>query len=282
MPELPEVETMCRGIQLVVGSRIRQVKRPKSTLQPMNIFPQVARLRKRVVGKTIVGVSRLGKKVVVELDDRDRMVFEPRMTGLALVVDPPDQNHLRLIFELSGRRTRRLLFWSQRGLSVLRLLSPRQFDEYYGPQRLGPDALDVSAELLQQRFRNSAREIKVALLDQRSLAGIGNLYASEILHRARVHPGTPCRGLRPNRWRKIHAAMGEVLDEAILHQGSTLSDGTYRNAKNESGSFQDAHRVYQRTGETCVQCGKANIVSMVQAQRSTFFCPRCQRPQSAG
>ncbi|MEE9603050.1 MAG: DNA-formamidopyrimidine glycosylase family protein, partial [Thermoguttaceae bacterium] len=160
MPELPEVETMCRGIQPVVGSRIRQVKRPKSTLQPMTIFPQVARLRKRLVGKTIVGVSRLGKKVVVELDNRDRMVFEPRMTGLVLLVDPPDENHLRLIVELSDRRTRRLLFWSQRGLSVLRLLSPRQFLEHYGPQRLGPDALDISVELLQQRFRNSARAIK--------------------------------------------------------------------------------------------------------------------------
>jgi formamidopyrimidine-DNA glycosylase len=278
MPELPEVETMCRGIQAVTGSVIRQVQRPKSKMVPMGIFPQVATLRKRVLDKKIIKVWRLGKKVVLDLDSSDRIVFEPRMTGLALLVDPPDLEHLRLVIELSGVKPPRLLFWSQRGLSLVRLLSPRNFDQYYGPTRLGPDALTVSPELLRERFCKSSRAIKVALLDQRSLAGIGNLYASEILHRARVHPAKPCNTLRPAQWKRIHASMGEVLEEAILHQGSTLSDGMYRNAKNEAGSFQDSHRVYQRAAEKCVQCGKAKIVSMVQAQRSTFFCPRCQRP----
>ena len=221
---------------------------------------------------------RLGKKVVLDLDNSDRIVFEPRMTGLTLLVDPPDVGHLRLIFELSGGAAPRLLFWSQRGLSLIRLLSPRQFDKYYGPDKLGPDALEVTPELLRERFSKSSRAIKVALLDQRSLAGIGNLYASELLHRARVHPERRCNTLRPAQWKKIHAAMVEVLNEAILHQGSTLSDGTYRNANNEAGGFQDSHRVYARAGEKCVQCGKARIVSTVQAQRSTFFCPRCQRP----
>jgi len=277
MPELPEVETMCRGVEGVVGSRIRGVQRPRSSLQPITMTPQFGRWRRRLVDRRITAVSRHGKKVVIELDSRDCIVFEPRMTGRVLLVDPPDEAHLRLVVELTGRRKRRRLFWSRRGLSVLRLLSPRQFDQLYSNNKLGPDALEISPKELQQRLCNSRRAIKVALLDQRALAGIGNLYASEILHRTRVHPATLCSDLRPAQWKRIHTVMDQVLHEAILLQGSTLSDGTYRNAENKKGGFQEAHRVYQRAGETCVQCGKARIVRVVQAQRSTFFCPRCQK-----
>jgi formamidopyrimidine-DNA glycosylase len=117
----------------------------------------------------------------------------------------------------------------------------------------------------------------VALLDQRAVAGIGNLYASEILHRARMHPERTCDSLRPAQWRNLHSAMREVLEEAIRSEGSTLSDGTYRVGRNRPGGFQVLHRVYQRAGQRCVQCGKAEIVRTVQAQRSTFFCPWCQR-----
>lgn len=282
MPELPEVETMCRCIAPVVGSRIRGLRRPRSRLQPIKISPRIGDFRRRVVGRRIVSVGRVGKRVVVELEGNDspggeRIVFEPRMSGLVLLADPPDEEHLRLIFELSGRRARQLLFWNRRGLGVVRLLSPRTFVRDYGPEKLGPDALEISLETLTQRLASSRRAIKVALLDQRVLAGIGNLYASEILHRAGVHPELPCNRVRPAVWRKVHAAIGEVLEEAIRHQGSTLRDGTYRVARNQPGSYQLCHRVYQRAGQGCLQCGKARIVRIVQAQRSTFFCPACQR-----
>ena len=114
-------------------------------------------------------------------------------------------------------------------------------------------------------------------MDQRAVLGIGNLYASEILHLAGMHPATPCQALRPSQWKRLHAAIGEVLREAIMHEGSTLRDGNYRNAQNEAGGYQDLHRVYQRAGQTCPQCGKTSIVRLIQAQRSTFFCPKCQR-----
>jgi len=282
MPELPEVETMCRCIRPAVGSRIRALKQPRSRLQPIKIAPRLSDFRRRVVGRKILSVTRLGKRVVVvldapESDQGDRIIFEPRMSGLVLLADPPSEEHVRLIFELSGKRVRQLLFWNRRGLGVVRLVSPRLLVRQLGPHILGPDALDVTPETLSERLGASRRAIKVALLDQRALAGIGNLYASEILHRAGIHPETPCNQLRPARWRKIHAAMQEVLEEAIRHQGSTLSDGTYRIARNRPGSFQVCHRVYQRAGEPCLQCGKAEIVRVVQAQRSTFFCPACQR-----
>jgi formamidopyrimidine-DNA glycosylase len=123
----------------------------------------------------------------------------------------------------------------------------------------------------------SRREIKVALLDQRALAGVGNLYASEILHLAGVHPQRQCDMLQRAQWQRIHAALVEVLELAIRYEGSTLGDGTYRNALNEAGGYQNHHRVYDRAGEPCPTCHREAIERIVQAQRSTFFCPRCQR-----
>ena len=310
MPELPEVETMRRGIVAIVGSRIQGVWAPRSRFRPITVSPPLSRLRRRVAGRAITAVGRAGKRLLVELDSGDRLVIEPRMTGRVLLAGqgivpilatgtvpifakpgtdrrlvgdcPPevDRAHLRLVIELSGGPATRLVFWDSRGLGVVRLLSAGESARELGPERLGPDALEISAEELKERLHKSRRAIKVALLDQRAVAGVGNLYASEILHRARLHPTTPCNRLRPGDWIRVHAQVQGVLRQAIELQGSTLSDGTYRTAENQPGGFQDWLRVYQRTGEPCLQCGKARIVRIVQAQRSTFFCPACQRPRS--
>jgi formamidopyrimidine-DNA glycosylase len=193
-----------------------------------------------------------------------------------LLAEPPTREHLRLRIALSDRRHPELLFWDRRGLGLVRLVTPVEFDERYGDKNLGPDAMALSWEELRGRLEASRREIKVALLDQRALAGVGNLYASEILHLARVHPARRCHRLRADEWQRIYAAMLEVLGEAIRLEGSTLGDGTYRNALNQQGGYQSHHRVYDRAGELCAGCGRATIERIVQAQRSTFFCPRCQ------
>jgi formamidopyrimidine-DNA glycosylase len=276
MPELPEVETMRRGVAPAAGAVIRDIRRGPSRLQSITITPPLATIRRRVRGRTIAEVTRIGKRVVLVLDSGDRLVMEPRMSGLVLLNDPPDRAHLRVIVELAGR-VPQLLFWDQRGLGVLRLVSPDEFTHWYGPAKLGPDALTITPAELRARLCGSRRPIKVALLDQRALAGIGNLYASEILHRVRIHPATPCNELRAGQWQRIHAAMGAVLADAIAHQGSTLRDGTYRIAHNEPGQYQLCHWVYQRAGELCLLCRRGRIVRIVQAQRSTFFCPRCQK-----
>jgi formamidopyrimidine-DNA glycosylase len=119
--------------------------------------------------------------------------------------------------------------------------------------------------------------VKVALLDQRAVAGIGNLYASEILHLARIHPEQPCTRLTPRQWAAIENAALDVLETAIRYEGSTLSDGTYRNALNKEGGYQNEHRVYDKAGHPCSRCARVVIARIVQAQRSTFYCPRCQR-----
>jgi formamidopyrimidine-DNA glycosylase len=277
MPELPEVETMRRGVLSIVGSRITGVRAGGSRKRPILIAPKLPALRRRAVDRTIVAVDRVGKRVVVRLDSGDAMIFEPRMTGLVLLAEPPTREHLRLVVELSGGKADALLFWDRRGLGLVRLVSPAEFEALYGLEKLGPDALALSSDELRARLSASRRAIKVALLDQRAVAGVGNLYASEIAHQAGVDPRAACNALTRGQWQKIHAAMRDILERAIRYEGSTLSDGTYRTAINGEGGYQNHHRVYDRAGKRCPTCERGTIERIVQAQRSTFFCPRCQK-----
>ncbi len=281
MPELPEVETMRRGVAAVTGSRIVRVERPACRKRPIAISPRIDVLNRRAEGQQIVSVDRIGKRVVLRLERGDALVIEPRMTGLVLLVGPPTTQHLRLRIQLSGGSTRELLFWDRRGLGTVRLLMAREFDAFYGPDRMGPDALVIDLKTLQSRLHRSRRAIKVALLDQRALAGIGNLYASEILHRAMIDPRRRCTGLNRGEWQRLHDAIREVLESAVQCEGSTLADGTYRNALNEAGGYQNHHRVYDRANELCLSCGEGVITRIVQAQRSTFYCRICQRRTAA-
>lgn len=267
---------MRRGLLPVIGSRIESAVRPRSRQRPILLQPRIDVFDRRVAGRQIVAVGRRGKRVLVELDDNQSIVFEPRMTGLVLLTDPPTTAHLRLRLSLSGRPHRQLLFWDRRGLGTVRLLSAdalaRSIDS-----RLGEDALTITAERLREKLRGSRRAVKVALLDQTVVAGIGNLYAAEILFVAGVDPRTRCDRLSRPQWDRIGLASLAVLEEAIRYEGSTLGDGTYRNALNQTGGYQNHHRVYGRAGATCRRCRQGTIRRIVQAQRSTFFCPHCQR-----
>lgn len=275
---------MRRGVLPVVGARIDDAVRPPCRLRPILLSPRFDLFRRRVCGRRIIDVGRRGKRVLLHLCDASVIVIEPRMTGLVLLADPPGVEHLRLRLVLgtdrgggdSGSPPPELLFWDRRGLGTVRWLSADQMEDVLGDSRLGPDALEIDLETLRGKLRPSRRAIKVALLDQRIVAGIGNLYAAEILHVAGVDPRTRCDSLSRPQWQRIHRAIGEILREAILHEGSTLSDGTYRNATNDPGGYQHHHRVYDREGDDCRRCDRATIRRIVQAQRSTFFCPACQ------
>jgi len=282
MPELPEVETMRRGVLGVIGGSIVDVQRTACSRKPITIEPGIAAFRRRAIGRTVVAVDRIGKRVVVRLDSPqgdsgDAIIFEPRMTGLVLIADPPSIDHLRCRITLAGAESSQLLYWDRRGLGSVRLLSPPQYAERFGPHQIGPDALAVSPEELHHAFGESRREIKPALLDQKRLAGVGNLYASEILHLAGVHPQKRCDRMSRAQWRSVHEQMVYVLETAIAYEGSTLSDGAYRNALNEEGGYQNHHRVYDRENAPCPRCSDGVIQRIVQVQRSTFFCARCQK-----
>ncbi|MEL7338031.1 MAG: bifunctional DNA-formamidopyrimidine glycosylase/DNA-(apurinic or apyrimidinic site) lyase [Planctomycetota bacterium] len=276
MPELPEVETMRRGVLPVVGSRIVAAERPPCARKPILFQPGIAPFRRRVKGRMITAIDRLGKRVIIRLSDAQAIVIEPRMTGLVLLSDPPGPEHLRLRLTLDGNETNRLLFWDRRGLGTVRLLTAKEL-QCKVKDRLGPDAVGVTKDQLVARLSPSRRQVKVALLDQSAVAGIGNLYAAEILFLAGVDPRTRCDKLSGPQWHRIETAIARVLTEAIEHEGSTLSDGTYRNALNNEGSYQNYHRVYDREGQPCRRCGQGQIRRIVQTQRSTFFCPVCQR-----
>lgn len=325
MPELPEVETMVRGIRpLVEGRRVVAVRGCRCRCRPIEIRPGLRQLRRRLTGRRVVCVRRRAKRVLMELDSGEVLAIEPRMTGLMLVAHPPDRRHLRLNWLLEpdarsgdlrsppredasdhrrGNNVRaplassrslaqgqrlpspltahpspatNLWFWDRRGLGTVRLYQPEEFAVALGPGRIGPDALAMTADDWLAACRRTSRPIKIALLDQKLVAGIGNLYASEILHAARIHPARPADRLGRRRIERLAAAVGAVLNEAIGYEGSTLGDGTYRNALNQNGGYQIKHRVYQKAGRLCPSCGRAVIERSVQAGRSTFFCPRCQ------
>jgi formamidopyrimidine-DNA glycosylase len=280
MPELPEVETMVRGIRpYVEGRTIRAVKRCRSRCKPISISPRFELLAKRLAGQQIDAVSRLGKRVVLHVSGGSALVIEPRMTGLMLLSDPPDRAHLRIEWQFAGSsQYSSLWFWDRRGLGTVRLFAPGELDQHWGRDVLGPDALEMTIESWRERCAKTSRAIKIVLLDQRAVAGIGNLYASEILHLSGIHPGRQADRLKPPELSRLHDAVRCVLEEAIRDEGSTLSDATYRTALNQNGRYQNKHRVYGRADETCPTCSNGAIRRIVQGQRSTFFCPDCQQP----
>ncbi|MCH2113781.1 MAG: bifunctional DNA-formamidopyrimidine glycosylase/DNA-(apurinic or apyrimidinic site) lyase [Pirellulales bacterium] len=281
MPELPEVETMRRGIAEAIGSRVVNAQWMRGSCKPIAIHPGQSAFRRRIRGATITELGRVGKRVVIWLDSKDAIVIEPRMTGLVLVVDPPTAKHLRWRLQLKGSAAGEILYWDRRGLGSIRLMSRTQFQKAFGPSQLGPDALEISAVDYQRMLGKSRREIKPALLDQRAVAGIGNLYASEILHLAGIHPQRRCQRMSRLQWESLALATHKVLKEAIRYEGSTLSDGTYRNALNNQGRYQNEHQVYNRNGLPCLRCRTSHIQRIVQSQRSTFFCAGCQRRTGA-
>ena len=279
MPELPEVETMCRGIRSIVGTTIVAVEQPPCPCRPCVIEPTVRQLHDQMAGRSVEAVERRGKRVMLRFDDESRLVIEPRMSGLVLLADPPSTEHLRLRIRFrQGVRgdEQELLVWDRRGLGTIRLLTDEQFRTTVDV-RLGEDALTINADSLREQLKHSSRAIKVALLDQSVVAGIGNLYAAEILFVAGIDPRTRCDRITRPQWARLHAGISIVLDEAITNEGSTLSDGTYRNALNDPGGYQSMHRVYDRKDKPCQRCETGKIQRIVQAQRSTFYCNTCQK-----
>ena len=281
MPELPEVETMVRGIRdAMTGRSIRELRTCPCECRPLMLSPAFDQMARRAQRQTVLAVRRVAKRVVIDLSSRESFVIEPRMTGLMLIADPPDREHLRLEWRLSGggpRQIQSVWFWDRRGLGVVRLCDAEELARRLGSDSLGQDALLLTESGWRDVCQRTARPIKVALLDQKLVAGIGNLYASEILHEAQISPLRPATKLTRDQIRRLHAATQHVLREAIKHEGSTLGDGTYRNALNQSGGYQNAHRVYARETEQCPTCGRGTVVRIVQSQRATFYCRRCQR-----
>ncbi len=290
MPELPEVETVARDLQRwVAGARItdaevrweRTIRHP----QPPSLF--VDQLR----GARIARVSRRAKTVLLHLEDGRVMTVALRMTG-ALIVSPaetPDDPYARVVFHLAdGRQLRyrdvrkfgRIGLWEGGGLRRRRpprigeLRTPYRVGDVFG--RHGPEPLSstFSVARLAERLRGRSARLKSLLLDQSFVAGVGNIYADEALWRARLHPLRGADSLTTDEVRRLHRAVRSVLRQGIANRGASFSD--YVDARGEEGGNAERLMVYRRTGEPCYRCGRP-IRRVVIGQRSTHFCPGCQR-----
>jgi formamidopyrimidine-DNA glycosylase len=279
MPELPEVETMCRGIACFQGETIQTTHFPRYTRRASPIQPRPKILASKLHGARITDIKRLGKRAVLSVtpanqEDSLFLIFEPRMTGLLLRVPPPTKTHVRLIVKFKNSK-QPLIFWDRRGLGTINLINKSTFISRLGSHAIGPDALTISGPELYVKIHHSKRHIKVALLDQKVLAGIGNIYASEILYAAKIDPRTRCNRLSKEACARIVKACSQILYHAIEQEGSSIGDETYRTADNRPGRYQHLHKVYGRNKYKCSKC-KNEIKRVIQTQRSTFFCSHCQ------
>ncbi len=266
MPELPEVETIARRFRPeLTGRRIEAFV----SRWARQASPSVAAVRAGVVGRRIESLERRAKFLVFALHDGGRMLVHLRMSGRLELADPrpttDSPRHVRAIWSLDDGR--RLLFCDARKFGRI-VYAPAGASPLDG---LGVEPLsrEFTPERLRSQLSSSRRPIKPLLLDQAVIAGIGNIYADESLHRARIHPLRAARSLERGEIRALHGAIRAVLSEAIRRNGTSF-DWIY-----PSGGMQHHLRVYGRTGETCGACG-AVIVALRVGQRGTHICPNCQ------
>lgn len=278
MPELPEVETIVQGLRpRVVGRTVSgaEVVHVDVLREPAEAFVE------RVSGRRIGAVDRRGKNVVMRLDGPVLLVnlgMTGRLVPLSPGGDPPaDATHpaVRLAFRNGGA----LLFDDTRRFGAVELLDPEEWSRR--TERLGPEPLEpgFTADALHRALSDSRSPVRSWLLDQRRIAGVGNIYANEALHRARVHPRRPARSLDIADAVRLHQALRDVLRAAIRAGGTTIRD--FRDAEGAPGRFVRELRVYGRRGEPCLGCG-APVERLVFGNRSAFYCPVCQAPEGNG
>lgn len=260
MPELPEVETVRRTLAgHVEGRRILCVE----ILSPLCADRRPEQLREALEGRRIERLHRVGKHLLFKLD-RGWLNVQLRMTG-RLLAGRVRQAHTRAVLTLDAGA---VCFDDIRQFGRLRYVeSPSEL-------KLGPDALDLPPTAFVRIIGSYRGRIKPLLLNQETIAGLGNIYADEALHEAGIHPRARATRLTDARLLRLHGAVQRILVAAIDAGGSSISD--YVDAEGRRGAYQAMHRVYGRTGEPCMLCGTA-IRRIVLNQRATHFCPRCQR-----
>ena len=275
MPELPEVETVVRGLQSVLpGTRIVTVRLGKT-----DFIDDPASLEQFVPGNRVREVRRYGKFVVIAFESSAGSARNPAllihlgMTG-QLVTCPSEAAvvpHTHAFFSLDNGRE--LRYTDIRRFGQMRFLSGET--DLADLEGLGLDPLEASEEQFVAAIKDRRARVKALLLDQRVFRGMGNIYTDESLWRARIHPARLATSLKHNELRILYRAVRAILTEAIRLRGSSISD--YVDSQGERGEFQRRHRAYQREGKKCFRCGNP-IRRMIVAGRSSYFCAKCQRP----
>lgn len=272
MPELPEVETTCRGLdRAVLGARIIQVAQNRADLRQ----PMPRNLPGKLQGRTIRAVWRRAKYIVIDLDDGQSLLLHLGMSG-RLVVGAPDQTaekHDHVVIHCNRGRT--LRFNDPRRFGMLDLCATDRLAQHPLLKGLGVEPLGkaLTAGYLATRFSGKKTPIKAALLDQRIVAGLGNIYVSEALFYAGIRPTRLAGTLHPDEIERLVPAIRKVLRAAIKAGGSSLRD--YVQTDGALGFFQDHFAVYDREGQPCpgCTCGQGAITRIVQSGRASFYCP---------
>lgn len=283
MPELPEVETVRRGLQPhLEGARLRSVRLNRPDLR----FPFPDRMTERLTGARIISLSRRAKFLVAETDRDERLVMHLGMSGRFtihessdLVQEPGDFVHARQTdpkhdhVEFETEAGTRIVFNDPRRFGYMQMFAAGEADPFAA---LGPEPLSnaFDGQYLYDRFRNRKSPVKSALLDQTVIAGLGNIYVCEALFRSGISPKRLASRISESRTIDLSDHIRTVLQDAIAAGGSSLKD--YANTEGGLGYFQHAFQVYGRDGEACVTCS-ATIRRIVQSGRSSFYCPVCQR-----
>jgi formamidopyrimidine-DNA glycosylase len=270
MPELPEVETVRRGlVPVLAGHELTTVEIRDGRLTAPADPDAVAH---DLLGAVVTGVGRRGKYLTIELGDGRTLVSHLRMTGwYHHVPELVERPHLRAVLGLDDGSW--VLYSDQRRFGTMRLIDAGGLEEYWRG-RVGPEPLDGAwtPAVLRAALRRRLAPVKALLLDQKVVAGVGNIYADEALWIARIHPLTPGAAIGAVRAGRLHDAVITVLERGIEHQGASID--TYRSVDGEPGSMQERFAVYDREGEPCLRCG-GPIRKIRVAQRGTHYCPRC-------
>jgi formamidopyrimidine-DNA glycosylase len=272
VPELPEVETVVRDLRPhLTGRRLVGVRGGKKALRT----PWRPAWGAKLVGRSVIAVRRRGKWIVVDLGPEGHVVVHLGMTGQLRVLDAaaPVEDHTHLFFRLDDGRE--LRFRDVRRFGSAAFFGARaDLDAFFASARLGPEPFDLALRTWRAALARTRRSLKAVLLDQRVVAGVGNIYADESLHRARLRPDRPAAGLSRKSVRRLHESLRDSLEVAIRNRGSSVD--TYRDAWGEIGGQQEELLVYGRAGQACFTCGRPLALVRI-AGRSTVFCRRCQR-----
>lgn len=291
MPELPEVETIKNGLlKEVLGEKIVDV---------VALWPGIIKnlsfndFKKEVLGRKIVDIKRRAKNLLVFLDNQKILVFHFKLTGHALVVpsnfqvdssgkwvsknlppalkDPQNQ-FIRIIFFLSSDK--QLAISDLRKFAYIKLFNPQELNDFlkeYGPE---PLEKDFTFEVFKERIGKIKSPIKKALMDQKVIAGVGNIYSDEALFEAGIHPLLPANQISEKQLQALYRALQEVLKRGLERGGTSISD--FRNIEGQRGTYDLVRKVYRREGQKCFRCG-AKITRIKIGGRSAYFCPQCQK-----
>jgi formamidopyrimidine-DNA glycosylase len=277
MPELPEVETVARGLQReIAGRKILHV-----TLGKTDFIDDAGVVERELPGRTIERVERYGKFMLLRLSESEpagktredgALLVHLGMTGMLMPrpVSEPQPKHTHVVMLLDDGRE--LRYVDPRRFGRLAYLAGENLRKELG--RFGADPLEAALAEFSKRIRERRARIKALLLDQSVIRGVGNIYADESLWRAKIHPAHLGERLRPEQAKKLYRVLQEILQKAIVLRGSSISD--FLDANGLPGEYQQHHRVYGREGLACFRCG-GKIRRVIVAGRSSYFCPECQR-----